>query len=248
MNMKLFWPLNLQLFAADGGGAAGSGNGSGGNESGGGNGASGEGAGTAGSGTGASGEGAGNAGNAGNTGNAGDQSAGSSEQLERLIQARVDRLLAEERKKSAALQKKYDRLASEKLTEDELKDRTISEREATVAEKERQLTERENRLFAIKALKSAGLDDGSENVLALVDFVLAEDEKAIGERVTAFSALFQKMVAAEVEKTFKSNGREPNGAKGGDGEQRDTSVAERIGKNAAAAAKQSSDILKHYLT
>lgn len=245
MNMKLFWPLNLQLFAADGGGAAGSGNGSGGNESGGGNGASVEGAGTAGSGTGASGEGAGNAGNAGTTG---DQSAGTSEQLERLIQARVDRLLAEERKKSAALQKKYDRLASEKLTEDELKDRTISEREATVAEKERQLTERENRLFAIKALKSAGLDDGSENVLALVDFVLAEDEKAIGERVTAFSALFQKMVAAEVEKTFKSNGREPNGAKGGDGEQADVSVAERIGKNAAAAAKQSSDILKHYLT
>lgn len=231
MNQKLFWPLNIQLFAADGGGAGG---------------AEGEQA-HDGDAEGRKAEG----GTGGNPagGDGADQSAAQdSEQLERLIQARVDRLMAEERKKSAALQKKYNKLASEKLTEDELKDRTISEREATVAEKERELTERENRLHAIKALKAAGLDDGSESVLALVDFVLAEDEKAITERVTAFAALFQKMVAAEVEKTFQKNGREPSGAQGGEDGEQDTSIAERIGKNAAAAAKQSSDILKHYLS
>lgn len=231
MNQKLFLPLNIQLFAADGGSAGGA-----------------EGEPTPAGGADVQGDEE-KPGEKTPSGDGTDQSgAQSGEQLERLIQARVDRLMAEERKKTAALQKKYDKLASEKLTEDELKDRTISEREATVAEKERELTERENRLHAIKALKAAGLDDGSESVLALVDFVLAEDEKAITERVTAFAALFQKMVAAEVEKTFQKNGREPSGAQGGEDGEKDTSIAERIGKNAAAAAKQSSDILKHYLS
>lgn len=169
-------------------------------------------------------------------------------ELDRLVQARVDRLLADERKKSAELKKKYDKLAKEKLSGDELKEQTISEREQAVEEKEKALTLRDHQWHAMKALKAAGLDDGSDTVLELVDFVLAEDEQAITDRVKTFSELVKRMVAAEVEKTFKANGRQPNGAKdAGDGSDADTSVAERIGKNAAESAKQSNDILKHYL-
>lgn len=71
-------------------------------------------------------------------------------------------------------------------------------------------------MYAIKAIKAAGLDDGSDASLELVDFVLGADEKAIDARVKAFGALVKKFVAAEVDKTFKDSGRNPGkGSSGG---------------------------------
>lgn len=167
------------------------------------------------------------------------------ERIEKLIQSRVDRLMAEERKKSANLQKQLDKLNKEKLSDDELKQLEISEREKTIAEREKALAEKENRLFAIKAIKTAGLDDGGETSLELVDFVMGENETAINDKVKTFKTLVEKMVAARVDETFKKNGRTPNGSGGADKGEPDN-IATLIGKRAAETAKQSSSILNHY--
>ena len=80
------------------------------------------------------------------------------------------------------------------------------------------LAEKENRLFAIKAIKAAGLDDGSDKALELVDFVIGGSEEEIEARVKAFNGLVKKFVKAEVDKTFKQHGRDPGQGGGGAGD------------------------------
>lgn len=137
------------------------------------------------------------------------------EELEKRIQAGVDKVTAKLGKEKADLQKELDKMKKEKLTEEERKALEIKEREEALAARERELTEQSNRLYAIKKIKEAGLDDGSANSLAIVEFVIGADETAIDTNIKAFSELVNKLVAAEVEKKFKENGRNPNGGNGG---------------------------------
>ncbi len=171
------------------------------------------------------------------------------ERLDKLVQSKVDRLMAEERKKNADLQKKLNALSKEKLSDDELKKMEIEEREKSIAMKEKELRDRENRLYAIKAIKSIGLDDGSDKSLELIDFVIGEDEKAIDARVKAFSDLVKRFVSAEVDKTFKANGRIPNGARADAGreENKSVSIAEALGKKAAQTNEKANSVLSYYL-
>lgn len=187
-------------------------------------------------------------GNQGKEGNA-DGKGNTNPDIERLVQARADKLTAESGKKIAALQKELEKLKKEKMTDDELKQFEMTEKERTLAERERALADKENRLIAIKAIKEAGLDDGSENALELVDFVMADDEEAVRTKVKAFGALVNKFVAAKVDKTFRQNGRNPNGGssgnEGGDNNA-GTSVAEMLGKNRAEQQKRSREILDKF--
>lgn len=138
------------------------------------------------------------------------------EKLEKLIQAKVDRLTARLGKEKADLQKEVDKLKREKLSDEEIKQLEISEKEKALVERERALLDKENRLYAIKAIKAAQLDDGSDKSLELVDFVMSDDTETIDKRVKAFGDLVRKFVTAEVDKKFKSNGRTPNtGSNGG---------------------------------
>lgn len=140
------------------------------------------------------------------------------EKLEKLIQAKVDRLTARLGKEKAELQKEVDKLKREKLSDEEIKQLEISEKEKALAERERALLDKENRLYAIKAIKAAQLDDGSDKSLELVDFVMSDDTETIDKRVKAFGDLVRKFVTAEVDKKFKSNGRTPNtGSNSGSG-------------------------------
>lgn len=168
--------------------------------------------------------------------------------LEKLVQARADKLNAESGKKIAQLQKELETLKREKMTSDELKQFEMSQKEHELAEREQALRDKENRLIAIKAIKEAGLDDGSENALELVDFVLGGSEEEIGTKVKAFSALVQKFVAAKVDKTFRENGRNPNntGGTGNDNKDKDTSIAEKLGQARAEQLKKSRSILDKY--
>ena len=75
----------------------------------------------------------------------------------------------------------------------------------------KRLRTKENRLLAIKSIKAAGLDDGSDKALELVDFIIADDEESINNRVKAFGNLVKRFVEDKVNKTFKDNGRNPNG-------------------------------------
>lgn len=178
-----------------------------------------------------------------------DDKPNDSEKLDKIIQSRVDRELANERKKNAELQKELNKLKKEKMSDDEIKQLEIEEREKAIADKEKALLEKENRLFAIKAIKEVGLDDGSDTALELVDLVISskdDTEETIKNKVTTVSGLLKKMVAAEVEKTFKANGRVPNGA-GNATDTKDTSnIAVRLGKERAEANKKANDVLSYY--
>lgn len=169
--------------------------------------------------------------------------------IDRLVQARADKILAESGKKISALQKELEQMKREKMTSEELKELEMTEKEQALAEREKMLAEKENRLIAIKAIKEAGLDDGSENALELVDFVMGENEETIKTKVKAFGVLVNKFVAAKVDKTFKQNGRNPNGGSNGndgDGKDKATSVAEMLGKNRSEQQKRSREILDKY--
>ena len=131
------------------------------------------------------------------------------DKLDKIVQSRVDTAMAEERKKRAELEKRYKRLQQEKLTDEELKKVNDEERERVLAEREKALQDKENRLYALKAIKEAGLDDGSDISLSLVDFVMGEDETEINGKVKAFKELFDKAVATAVDKRFKDGGYTP---------------------------------------
>lgn len=132
------------------------------------------------------------------------------DKLERILQSRVDKATAKERKEKSDLKRKLERLQREKLTDDELKQVEIDEKEKAIIEREKAIIEKENRLYAVKAIKEAGLDDGSDTALSLIDFVIGEDETEIDRKVKSFKELFDKAVSAEVNKRFKDNGYIPN--------------------------------------
>lgn len=131
------------------------------------------------------------------------------DKIDKILQSRLDKAMAKERKENADLKRQLDRLQKAKMTDDELKQYEIDEKEKAIAEREKAITEKENRLYAVKAIKEAGLDDGSDISLSLVDFVMGEDETEINGKVKAFKELFNKAVAAEVNKRFKENGYTP---------------------------------------
>ena len=137
--------------------------------------------------------------------------------LEKLIQRAVDRATNKLGNDNKKLRQQLEALKKNKLTADEQAELDRQEREEALAERERALQEKENRLYAIKAIKAAGLDDGSDRALELVDFVIGGTEAEIDVRIKAFGGLVKKFVKAEVDKTFKQHGRNPEqGAGAGD--------------------------------
>ena len=134
--------------------------------------------------------------------------------IEKLIQQAVDRATNKLGNDNKKLRSQLETLKKEKLTAEELKDLEIQSKEADIAERERALLEKENRLYAIRAIKEAGLDDGSDTSLELVDFVMADDPSAIDLKIKAFDKLIKALVKSEVEKTFKENGRNPQSGSG----------------------------------
>lgn len=182
-----------------------------------------------------------------NEGQNGAENTPTVEAIEKLVQAKVDRITADLGKKNADLQKKIDKLTREKLTDEEIKQLEMAEKEQAMKDKEKALLERENKLIAINAIKEVGLDDGSTEALALVDFVIADNEESIKSRAVALKNLIDKRVSAEVAKTFRQNGRTPNG--GTQGEEvtdKDTSLAKKLGKARAEQNKTANEVLKYY--
>lgn len=135
--------------------------------------------------------------------------------IEKLIQSAVDRATNKIGNDNKRLRKELDALKKAKLTVEELRDDELKGKEAEIAERERVLLEKENRLYAIKAIKAAGLDDGSDTSLELVDFVMADDTGVIDTKIKAFDKLIKKLVKIEVDRTFKENGRNPQAGTSG---------------------------------
>ena len=133
-------------------------------------------------------------------------------EIEKMVQSAVDRATNKLGNENKKLREKL----KEKQTDEERAEEERKERENDLADRERALREKENRLYAIKAIKKAGLDADATLFETLVDFMTADDEDAIDDRVDAFNKLFRAMVKQEVDKTFKQNGGTPGkGSEGG---------------------------------
>lgn len=183
--------------------------------------------------------------NSASQGNAQQQT---SAELESLIQKAVDRATNKLGNENKKLREQLESFRKEKLSDDEIKKLEMQEKEKEIAEREQRLKEQENRMLALKAIKEIGLDDGSVDSMALVDFVMGEDEAAIKERVKTFDALVKRFVQAQVDKVFKTNGRTPGvgSTAAGDTGKKTDSVAVRIGQKTANANKQAQSTLEFY--
>ena len=169
-------------------------------------------------------------------------------ELEALIQKAVDRATHKIGNDNKKLREENERLKKAGMDAEELKKFELSEKEKEIAERERALTEKENRMTALKEIKAIGLDDGSEAALAIIDFVMAEDEAGIKERVKTFDALVKRIVQSKVDGVFKANGRTPGvGTEATGGSNNADSLAVRMGKNAAQTNQQARKVLDHYL-
>ena len=183
------------------------------------------------------------------TGQNGDkttQNVSNTPSIEELIQKAVDQATNKLGNDNKRLRESLQKLQNEKLTDDEKKNLELEEKERNLADREAKLQEKINREFALKSIKEAGLDDGGSNSLELIDFVVCNNEKDTLNRVKAFGELVNKFVKAEVDKTFKQHGRNPNSSVGDDS-QGTSSVAEQLGKTRAEMAKKSNDTLSYYL-
>ncbi len=155
------------------------------------------------------------------------------------VSERISKAVAEAKKEAEAELKKVrrelDSVKKAHMTEDEKKQADLTETERELAQREAELQNERSRMYAVKAIKKAGLDDGGDNALELVDFVLGDDEAQIDARVKAFGALVQKYVDAKVEATFKSAGRIPG--KGTEAELEESGIGIRAAKRYAEKIK-----------
>lgn len=138
--------------------------------------------------------------------------------ISRAVQAAVDRATNKLGNENKLLRDKLEKTRKEKLSAEELKQVELQEKEAELAQKEQEIREKENRMYAIKALRKAELDDGSEETLDLVEFVLGEDEAAIDLKVKALQKFAQRVTKNTTDGIYKTNGRTPGKGNAGGGQ------------------------------
>ena len=146
-----------------------------------------------------------------------DDDGSKEDDIDEKIQKAVDRATNKLGNDNKKLREELEKLRKEKMTDEERAEAERKERESELERRERELKEKENRLYAVKAIKKAKLDDGSDSSLELVEFVMAENEEEIEKRVKAFGNLVAKFVKAEVDKTFKEQGGNPGKGAGNSG-------------------------------
>ena len=161
------------------------------------------------------------------------------ERLSKLIQSQVDRATADLGKTIAELKKENANLKKQNMTAEDLAKAEREEFEKQKAEVDLQ----RRQIYAHKAVATAGYGDYAESV---VDIILGENDEKTDERLTNFKSIIDKIVAAEVDKTFKEKGRTPNGANNAQESKTENTIAEKLGKARAEQNKQANDILKHY--
>lgn len=166
--------------------------------------------------------------------------------INKLVEEAVKRQTKKITDENRKLTKTLEKLQKEKLSEDELRQLEIENKMAEIAEREKQITEQENRLHAIKAIKAVGLDDGSENSLELIDFIMCDTKEEIDNRAKIFSALVNKLVKADVDRKFKESGRIP-GKSNSVGGSSNSSIAALLGKMTSQSNEKSRSIIDSYL-
>lgn len=167
--------------------------------------------------------------------------------IEELIQKAVDRATNKLGNDNKKLRESLEKLKRENLSAEQRKELELKEKEADIADREAKLQDKINREYAMKAIKEAGLDDGSSKSLELIDFVVCSEESETLARVNAFKELVNTFVKAEVDKTFRKYGRDANGSSSGDGAGDEPNVAKLLGQLRADQQKESENVLNYYM-
>lgn len=137
--------------------------------------------------------------------------------IAKAVQSAVDRATNKLGNENKLLKDKLEKTRKEKMTAEELRQVELQEKEDELARQQAEIQIEKNRMHAIKALKKAGLDDGSEETLDLVEFVLGEDEPAIDLRVKALQKFAQRVAKNTTDGIYKANGRTPGKGNAGGG-------------------------------
>lgn len=136
--------------------------------------------------------------------------------IETMIQKAIDRATNKLGNDNKKLREQLEKLKKDKLTTEEQAELDRQEREQELLDREQKVRDSEIQMHAVKAIKKAGLDDGSETALDILALVKGKDEDSTDANVKALKALVDKMVKAKVDATFKAGGRTPEtGAEGG---------------------------------
>ena len=136
-------------------------------------------------------------------------------ELEKLVQRAVDRATNRLGNENKKLRQQIETIKKNHLTEAQAAELERQQRDEEIEEERKAFREEKNRWYAMKAIKAAGLDDGSENALSLVDYVMGSNEEETDAKVKAFGSILNKFLKAEVAKTFKQHGRNPEQGSGG---------------------------------
>jgi hypothetical protein len=140
------------------------------------------------------------------------------EEVDKEIDRRVNKFVEENsnlKKQLDEFNRQLDELKKNAMTDKERADYEKQQQEAErqrleqeLADREMKLKDRENRLIVRDKLDEAKLPQ------KLADFVLADTEEAITERITTLKSMIDESVKAEVEATFKNHSGDPGGSAG----------------------------------
>lgn len=130
--------------------------------------------------------------------------------LNKLIQAKIDRALAQERKEKTAFKKKVEQLQKKMLTDEEAKELELKNQQEEIEEQRRELTLEKNKMYAVKALQKANISNTEETMSVIEKIVSScEDETDIDELISLLKTWHDNSVKAEVDKRFKDGGYTP---------------------------------------
>lgn len=171
----------------------------------------------------------------------------STEALERYISERVAKATEAFNKEKSGLEKIIAQMKKEKMTDEQIREQERKDREKEIADREKAIKAKENKLFALEQIKTLGLDKGGVAALELADLVIADTDEEMTKRAKTLDTLVKALVKEQVDKTFKTNGRNPSGGDGGaDKEKPENSLAKKLGEQAAERNKQAKTVLDYY--
>lgn len=136
------------------------------------------------------------------------------DKFDRLIQAKLDRAMAKERKEKADLKKQLEKLQKKMLTDEEAKQLEFENQQKELEEQRRELTLEKNKMYAVKSMKKANISD-SEEMMSLMEQLVrtCEDETEIDDTIELLASCINKQVEKkvdeEVKKRFKDNAYTP---------------------------------------
>ena len=170
------------------------------------------------------------------------------EDIARRIQSAEDRVRNEYGKRVKALEDELDAEKRAHMTAEQAAEADREKRERELADRESRITDKENRYFALQAVTGLNYPVSGDQANAIVDLVMAPNQKEITARVTALKGIIDALVKQQVESTFRANGTTPKGGTKGGAEEDDAAAqtAKQLGQRVAERNKRSADILTQY--